>query len=70
MHICYLRDKYIVFARNCKFANSIQYKMQYMPCDYALLAQKTLFLSQESTFFVPSLPKSAYIATNLNIAKK
>ena len=38
-------DKCVVFARNCKFANLIQYDMQYTPCNSALLAQKTLFLT-------------------------
>ena len=36
------RDKCVVFARNRKFANLIQYKMQYLPCNRALLAQETL----------------------------
>ena len=51
--ICYFCDKYVVFARNCKFANLIQYNMQYVPCYSELLAQETLFLTQKS------LPKSA-----------
>ena len=38
--------KCVVFARNCKFANLIQYNMQYIPCYSAL-------------FFAQSLPKSA-----------
>ena len=50
--IYYFRNKRIVFACNCKFANLTQYNMQYIPCNSALLAQKTLFLAQ-------SLPKSA-----------
>ena len=29
--------KCVVFARNCKFANLIQYNMQYIPCYSALL---------------------------------
>ena len=37
------------FARNCKFANLIQYDMQYIPCNNALLVQETLLLSQRST---------------------
>ena len=40
--IYYFRDKRVVFARNRKFANLIQYKMQYLPCNRALLAQETL----------------------------
>ena len=52
--ICYFRDKCVVFACNCKIANLIQYNMQYVPCyTSALLAQKTLFLTQKSIF----LPK-------------
>ena len=31
-------DKCVVFARNFKFANLIQYNMQYIPCNSALLA--------------------------------
>ena len=27
-HICYFRDKFVIFARNGKFANLIQYSMQ------------------------------------------
>ena len=48
--ICYFRDKFVVFPHNCKF---IQYNMQYIPCNTALLAQETLF-TQKST---KSLPK-------------
>ena len=40
--------------------------MQYIPCNSALLAQETLFLTQKGTFFAQRSPKSAYIATNLN----
>ena len=45
---CYFRDKCFVFARNCKFANLTQYNynMQCVPCNTALLAQETLFLSR------------------------
>ena len=53
--ICYYRDKCVVFARNCKFAISIQYDMQYIPCNNALLAKETLLLSLNSTV----LPKSS-----------
>ena len=44
--ICYFRDKCVVFACNCKFANSIQYNIQYVPCNKALFAEETLFLTQ------------------------
>ena len=40
--------------------------MQYIPCNSALLAQETLFLTQKGTFFAQRSPKSAQIATNLN----
>ena len=42
--ISYLRDKCVVFASNCKFANLIQYIMQYIPCNSDHLARETLFL--------------------------
>ena len=48
-HFCDFRDKCVVFACNFKFANLIQYDMQYIPCNNALLAQETLLLSQRST---------------------
>ena len=51
-------EKCVVFARNCKFDNLIQYNMQYISCGNALLAQETLLLSQK-TLFDPNLPKSA-----------
>ena len=47
----------IAIARNCKFANLIQYNMQYMPCNSALLAEKTLFLTQIGTFFPQKISK-------------
>ena len=40
--------------------------MQYTPCNSALLAQGTLFLTQKGTSFAQRSPKSAQIATNLN----
>ena len=64
--ICYSRNKCVVFARKCKFANSNQYNMQYIPFNSALLAQGTLFLTQNALFLRTDL-KSAYIATILNI---
>ena len=33
----------VVFSRKCKFANLFQYKMQYVLCNCARLAQGTLF---------------------------
>ena len=36
--ICYFCDNFVMFALNCKFADLIQYNMQYIPCDSALLA--------------------------------
>ena len=41
--------------------------MQNIPCNSALLAQGTLFLTQKGTFFAKRSPKSAYLATNLNL---
>ena len=42
-------------------ANFIQYNMQYIACESALLAQETLFLTLEekNTFFAQRFPKSA-----------
>ena len=51
MKIFVKRDNCVVFARNRKFANLIQYNMQYKPCNSALLAQETMFLTQKGTFF-------------------
>ena len=48
-HFCDFRDKCVVFACTFKFANLIQYDMQYIPCNNALLVQETLLLSQRST---------------------
>ena len=68
-----LSGAYLLFLRQmrrfcayCKFANLIQYNMQYIPCNSALLAQETLLLTQKGTFFVQRSPKSALIPTNLN----
>ena len=64
--ICYFCDKYVSFARNCKFANnSIQYNMQYTPCYSGFLAQGIC-----SALFCPKFPKNTVIATHLNIATK
>ena len=41
--------------------------MQYIPCNSALLAQGTLFLTQKGTFFAKRSLKRALIATNLNL---
>ena len=48
---CYFRDKFVIFARNCKFANSIHYDMQYIPSNSALLAQETLIFTPKKTFW-------------------
>ena len=53
-HICYFRDKFVVFARNCKFANLIQHNMQYIPCNSELPAQETLFFTRK-TLFLPKV---------------
>ena len=42
---CQFHDKCVVFVRNCKIVNSIQYKIQYIPCNRALIAKETLFLT-------------------------
>ena len=51
--------KCFVFARNRKFAKLNQWNMLYIPCNSALLAQETLFLTQKGTFFAQLSPKSA-----------
>ena len=56
--ICYFHDRCAILARNCKFANLIQYNMQYVPCNSALFTQETLF-DQKEHFFDQSVPKSA-----------
>ena len=52
-------DKCVVFARNRKFAKLAQWNMQYIPCNSALLAQETLYLTPKGTFFAQRSPKSA-----------
>ena len=47
-HFCDFRDKCVVFACNFNIANLIQYDMQYIPCNNALLVQETLLLSQKA----------------------
>ena len=49
----------VVFARDRKFAQLTRWNMQYIPCNSALLAQETLFLTQKGTFFAQRSPKSA-----------
>ena len=51
--------KCVVFARNHKFAKLTQWNMQYIPCNSALLAQETLFLTQKGTIFAQRSPKCA-----------
>ena len=53
------RVKFVVFASNRKFSKLTQWNMQYIPCNSALLAQETLFLTQKGTFFAQRYPKSA-----------
>ena len=48
-----------IFGHNCKFANLINYNMQYIPCYSALYAQETLFLTQMSTFCCPKASKKS-----------
>ena len=56
----YVRDKCVVFARNCKLANLIECNIQYISCKNAFLAPEKLFLTLKKTlFFVQSVPKSA-----------
>ena len=60
VRICCFCNKCVVVARNCKFANLIQYDMQYIPRNSALFDQETLFLTQKSTFLpMHCRPKSA-----------
>ena len=49
--------KMAVCVRYCQIANLIHYDMQYIPCNSALLAQKTLFLTQKGTFLPKDLQK-------------
>ena len=46
-------------ARNCKFANLIQYNMQYIPCNSALLAQKNIVVVPKKAPFCPRSPKKS-----------
>ena len=51
---------FAINAYNNKFANLIQYNMQYITCDSAPLAQETLFLTpKKKTFFCPKSSKFA-----------
>ena len=50
--------KCVVFARDRKFAKLTQWNMQYIPCNSALLAQETLFLTQKGTFLAKDRDKS------------
>ena len=59
VHIYNFRVKCVFFERNCKFAKLTQYNMQYIPCNSALFAHETLFLTQKGTFFAQRSPKSA-----------
>ena len=59
VRIYFIRDKCVVFARNCKFANLTQYNMQNIPCNSAFLAQETLFLTKKNTFLPKDLQQNA-----------
>ena len=52
---------FTISATNALFlraiANLTQSNMQYMPCNSALLAQETLFLTQKGTFLPKDLQK-------------
>ena len=65
-YLFFFCNKCIVFVRYCQIANLIQYDMQYIPCNSALLAQETLFLTQNGTFFAQRSPKCGLIVANLN----
>ena len=68
-YICYFRDKCVVFARNCKFANSILMICNIYNKIVHLLPKKHC-VWPKSPFLGQSLPKSVWIATNLNIVRK
>ena len=78
----YVRRVFTIFARNVSFwriianlqiqysflriiANlQIQYNLQYIPC----ISPRNTVLTQKSTFYAQSLPKSAQIVKNHNIS--
>ena len=65
------RDKCVVFARNCKFSNLTQWDMQFIPCNSALLAQETLFLTQKGAFFAEKSGRpTIYIMSILYMSTK
>ena len=66
--ISYFRDKCVVFARKCKFTSLIEFKMQYISCNSALLAQETLFLTPKALFSPKIFRDLRKNATKLNIA--
>ena len=59
----FFHDKCVGFGRHGRFA-LIQYNMQFILCNSALLAHETLFLTKKH-YFAQSFQKSAQIATNL-----
>ena len=69
-HFCDFRDKCVVFACTFKFANLIQYDMQYIPCNNALLAIEALLLLIKNTFFYTKSSKKCANRKNLNLATK
>ena len=50
-------DKFVIIARNRKFATLTQQNMQYIPCNSAILAQETLFLPKKALFLPKDLQK-------------
>ena len=59
----FVRRVFTIFATNVSFlcvtANFIQFNMQYIRCNSALLAQETLFLTPKSTYLAQRISKSA-----------
>ena len=65
--ICYFRNKFI-FLRI--IANTIQYFMQYKPCNSALLAQEALFLPKKALFMPKDLQKKVRKSRQILIRDK
>ena len=55
----YFRDKCVIFARNCKFANFTQYNLQYILCNSVHFAQETLYFTHKNAFSAQRFPKNA-----------
>ena len=59
----FVKRVFTIFASNALFLRVIAnlqnlLNMQYIPCNSALLAQETLFLTQKGTFFLPKISKN------------